>query len=104
VTKGGAVTLGVNGRSSVGPFMEAEEGAGHGAEPASRGSLRPCNKLQIIATAVRPGGGTPPPPPATMRKGAGEGPVLPGVGGLPDLRCCGVPPVQADRRALWLSF
>lgn len=38
------------------------------------------------------------------RRGWGRGPGgagVTGVGGSPGLRRCGVPPVQADRRAFW---
>lgn len=64
-------------------------------EPASRGSRRLRKELETTNTAVR----------APRLGGVGRGgAVVIEAGGLPDLQCCGVPPVQADRRALWLSF
>lgn len=64
-------------------------------EPASRGSWRPvCRAGDHKHCCQGPGAG-----------GAAEGGgLIVGAGGLPDLQRCGVPPVRADRRALWLSF
>jgi hypothetical protein len=93
-----AVTPGANGWSSVGPFMEAVEGAGQRARASKwRKSGGLSNEPEITAAAVR-----------ALRMGGGgqyrEGPVIRGVGGVPDLQRSGVPPVRADRLALWLSF
>lgn len=65
---------------------------GAGLEPASRGSGGPCEELEVTNMLSGHRG-----------RGHGQGGAgIMGIGGVPDPRCCGVPPVQADRRALWL--
>lgn len=76
--------------------MEAEEGAGRGARASKqrKSEARVTSwRSQTLLSGFRGWG-----------RGRGRGPIIIEVGGLPDLQRCGVPPVQADRRALWLSF